>query len=230
MSKFHYTYRITNLIENKHYYGVRSSKCHPSEDLGIVYFSSSKDKEFRKDQKENPQNYKYKVVSIHLTRKEAVKKEIKLHEKFDVAKNESFYNLCKQRSTGFDIYQNALVRKKIALAVKKQFSDPIKKERHRKACIGRKHTEEQNKQHSLCMTGANNPAATKINIYDADGKLQYSCHGNFRKTCYENNLPVGAFKRSLRLGGTPIYQQKQAQLMAEKLGTIQYVGWSAKYA
>ena len=49
---FHYLYRITNLVENKHYYGIRTSKTTlPQYDLGIKYFSSSKDKEFKKDQK-----------------------------------------------------------------------------------------------------------------------------------------------------------------------------------
>ena len=36
--KKHYVYRITNKIENKHYYGVRSCKIDPKLDLGIKYF------------------------------------------------------------------------------------------------------------------------------------------------------------------------------------------------
>lgn len=39
-NKFHYVYRITNLVEGKHYYGVRSSKVSPFNDLGTKYFSS----------------------------------------------------------------------------------------------------------------------------------------------------------------------------------------------
>lgn len=101
--KYHYVYRITNIKENKYYYGVRSSKCLPKDDLGIKYFSSASDKEFIKDQKCYPNNFCYKVVSIHPTRKEAALKEIKLHEKFNVAVNENFYNLAKHTSTGFDV-------------------------------------------------------------------------------------------------------------------------------
>ena len=71
MTKFHYVYRITNIVSKRHYYGVKSSSCHPSLDIGIKYFSSSKDKEFMIDQKENPQNYRYKVVKIFNSRKEA---------------------------------------------------------------------------------------------------------------------------------------------------------------
>jgi len=100
--QFHYTYRITNTILNKHYYGVRTSKVPPEFDLDIKYFSSSSDKEFSQDQKDNPQNYKYKVIKIFSTRKEAMLLEIKLHHKIDAGGNTSFYNRAKATSTGFD--------------------------------------------------------------------------------------------------------------------------------
>ncbi|MDA9262994.1 NUMOD3 domain-containing DNA-binding protein [bacterium] len=99
---YHYVYRITNIKINKHYYGVRTSKQEPYKDLGIKYFSSSTDKEFKSDQKTNPQDYKYKVVSIRDTREESVGLEIRLHAKFNVDINESFYNKVKQTSRGFD--------------------------------------------------------------------------------------------------------------------------------
>jgi len=99
----HYVYRITNIRLNKHYYGVRTSKNKtPEEDIGIYYFSSSTDKDFIKDQKENPQDYKYKVIKKFNTREEAIELEIKLHNKFNVGINESFYNKTKQTSVGFD--------------------------------------------------------------------------------------------------------------------------------
>ena len=100
--KKHYVYRITNKIENKHYYGCRTTKLEPKDDLGSKYFSSSRDKEFIKDQKENPYNYKYKIIKIFSTREEAIELEIKLHNKFNVGINESFYNRAKQSSLGFD--------------------------------------------------------------------------------------------------------------------------------
>ena len=50
---YHYLYRITNVVENKHYYGIRTSKnLLPKEDLGKKYLSSSQNKEFIKNQKE----------------------------------------------------------------------------------------------------------------------------------------------------------------------------------
>ncbi len=99
---YNYVYRITNKIENKHYYGCRTSKIEPKLDLGIKYFSSSSDKEFKLDQNENPLNYKYKIIKIFNIRTEAIKLEIKLHKKFNVGINESFYNRARQTSIGFD--------------------------------------------------------------------------------------------------------------------------------
>lgn len=99
----HYVYRITNKLENKHYYGVRTShNIEPEDDLGIYYFSSSADKKFIRDQKENLNNYRYKIIKKFTTREDAIELEIKLHNKFDVGINESFYNRCKQTSKGFD--------------------------------------------------------------------------------------------------------------------------------
>ena len=100
--KYHYVYRISNILLNKHYYGVRTSNVEPKYDLGLKYFSSSTDKDFINDQKENSQNYKYKIIRNYKTRKEAVNLEIKLHNKFNVGINEVFYNKSKQTSTGWD--------------------------------------------------------------------------------------------------------------------------------
>jgi hypothetical protein len=97
----HYVYRISNVTNNRHYYGARSAS-NPAKDIGVTYFSSSTDKKFVQDQKINPQNYKYKVVSIYLTRKEAIAKEVRLHTYFNVGVSIHFYNKAKQTSTKFD--------------------------------------------------------------------------------------------------------------------------------
>lgn len=109
---YHYTYRITNIKDRMYYYGVHSSKCLPKEDIGIKYFSSSKNKEFIKDQKVNPQDYKYKIIKIFKTRREAIEHEIFLHDKFNVSINEKFYNDTKQTSMGFDTTGRATVKDK----------------------------------------------------------------------------------------------------------------------
>ncbi len=100
--KYHYVYRITNKKLNKHYYGSRSININPIEDIGVDYFSSSKDVGFIQDQKENPQDYKYKVVRIVFDRREALYLESYLHDTFNVRKNDNFYNRSNQKINGFD--------------------------------------------------------------------------------------------------------------------------------
>ena len=122
-SIYHYVYRITNLTEQKHYYGARSCSVHPSEDLGIKYFSSSSDSEFISEQKLNPDNFKYKIVSLHATRKEANFKESVLHKKFNVASNEEFYNKVNQPFPGENIdfcayTANPLIIEEFAIQIK----------------------------------------------------------------------------------------------------------------
>ncbi len=89
--KYHYTYRITNIKDKMYYYGVHSCDCLPEEEIGYTYFSSA-NKEFVKHQKENPQNYKYKVIKIFNTRTEANYHEEILHAKFNVKEHIMFYN------------------------------------------------------------------------------------------------------------------------------------------
>ena len=101
--KYHYVYRISNKIKNKHYYGVRSSKVLPKDDLGKKYFSSSTDKDFMNEQKEHPENFKYKVVRVFETRKDAELFEKELHKKFHVCDNEKFYNRCISTLMGFSV-------------------------------------------------------------------------------------------------------------------------------
>lgn len=101
MSKLFYVYRITNIVERKHYYGYRSTKNQPKDDLGKIYFSSSTDKNFKLDQNNNPQNYRYKIIYIFDNKEDALKLEIKLHNKFKVASNEHFYNKANQTSNRF---------------------------------------------------------------------------------------------------------------------------------
>lgn len=137
---YHYVYRITNIVENKHYYGKRSSKkVQPLDDLGKRYFSSSTDKSFIQDQKDNPQNYKYKIVSIYLSSAEALRKEVKLHYKFDVGVNPRFYNKAKQTSTKFDTTGSKMIKEQL--------------EKHKKRLIGRKHTEEAKLKVAAAMMG-----------------------------------------------------------------------------
>jgi len=101
--KYHYVYRITNITTHMYYYGDRSCNCHPSEDIGIKYFSSFGNKLFKQDQLNNPQDYNYKVIKIFETcRKDAKQLEADLHSYFDVKNHIKFINRANQTSSGFD--------------------------------------------------------------------------------------------------------------------------------
>lgn len=94
----HYVYLISNIVEHKAYFGVRSCNCTPEEDTS--YMSSSK--LIKKLYKEKPQEFKKKILKTFDTRKEAMEWEIYLHNTYDVGRNPSFYNKAKQTSIGFD--------------------------------------------------------------------------------------------------------------------------------
>ena len=154
-SIYHYVYRITNLVENKHYYGKRSSKIEPKKDLGKKYFSSSSDKNFIKDQKENPQNYKYKIVAIFTKSSDALEREKLLHFKFNVNSNIKFYNRAKQTSKFFDNTGNIHsdeAKKKIAKSrTGKQHSDETKK-KIAESLKGKKHSDETKRKIGIAST------------------------------------------------------------------------------
>ncbi len=125
MSSYHYLYRITNLVEQKHYYGIRTSKnVLPKQDLGISYFSSSHDKEFIKDQLIHPENYRYKVIVVCNSIQKAINLEIKLHNKFSVSSNPKFYNKSIQTSSSFNTLGQLTVRDKDGNCFSVSVNDP----------------------------------------------------------------------------------------------------------
>lgn len=100
--EYHYVYRITNTKTGLHYYGSRSCKKPPKDDLGKSYFSTFTKPWFKKDQKENPQDYRYKIIKQDFKiRDEANNYESKLHLKFDVRSHPKFINLANQLPNGF---------------------------------------------------------------------------------------------------------------------------------
>lgn len=173
--KYHYVYRITNTKLNKHYYGTRSSRIEPSKDIGIKYFSSSSDHTFRDDQKNNPQDYKYVIVSEFDSREEALELEATLHDKFDVGANESFYNKAKQNSKGFHCDRTGAIisdetRKKLSIASKKQHRKPVSEETRKKLSIaskGRILTEEHKASISRGKIGHITSEETKAKLREA---------------------------------------------------------------
>jgi hypothetical protein len=190
---YHYVYRITNIIENKHYYGKRSTKIEPKKDLGAKYFSSSKDKLFISDQKENPSNYKYKVIVCTTTSKKAIELEIKLHSKFDVGVNPSFYNRAKQTSVGWDTTGIPVwAGRKHTEETKRKLSEI------RKKVTGWNHTNETKAKMSNAKKGVTHHNAKPVNIYDySTGKI-IAANVVLRQWCKENNVNRAAMGLSCK--------------------------------
>jgi hypothetical protein len=90
--KYHYVYIITHKETGKKYIGSRSSKLEPIKDIGKKYFSSSSNKDFIKDQKNNPQNYLYEVYGQYPDRITVNEVECELHKQYDVGYNEEYIN------------------------------------------------------------------------------------------------------------------------------------------
>ena len=67
----HYVYRIRDLRTDGFYIGMRSSELAPDQDLGKVYFSSSSNRDFIRDQRENPDQFQYEVINTFADRDEA---------------------------------------------------------------------------------------------------------------------------------------------------------------
>ena len=93
--QYFYVYLITNIITNIKYIGSRGCNCLPEDDIGKRYFSSSSDIEFINHQKNYPEQYKYDILSIHDTRKDAFIEEERLHTLYNVAFNTEYKNKCK---------------------------------------------------------------------------------------------------------------------------------------
>ena len=145
--KSHYTYWITNTKLQKHYIGVRSSDIPPIHDIGIKYFSSSSEEDFKKDQKINPQDYEYRIIGVFPTKKEAYLNEIELHETYNVGVNLRFYNRANATSTGFStsgIIPSEETRKKISEAQKNRA--PYSKETRKKISDAHKNISEETRK------------------------------------------------------------------------------------
>ena len=76
----------------------------PSLNKSREYCSSSFDKEFIKEQKENTDNFVYEILNVYDNKKEMIDKEIELHTYYNVSSNELFYNRSHQTSKKFSTH------------------------------------------------------------------------------------------------------------------------------
>jgi len=248
LKEYYYVYRITNIQLNKHYIGYRHCFCDPINDIGFKYFSCSKDKEFKKDQILNKEHYTYTIIETFKTKEDALKLEIKLHNKFNVGINESFYNRAKQTSDGFDrtgIKHTDKVKRKISIfqrgrktsdKTKKIMSDAKKgrifsdehKEKISIAQKGKIFSEEHKKNLSIARTGENNANAIKINIYNKKDEVIFNCNGGFKPFCSMNNLPYESFKKTYQKNTKLLFNLSGGRSRAFIDKYSQYSGWYAR--
>lgn len=177
--KYHYVYRITNIKLKKHYYGSRSSNVKPNKDIGVLYFSSSTDSDFIEDQNINPKNYKYKVVSIFDNKKDAISLEVRLHDYFDVATNENFYNKSKQTTSAWDTTGTTFSLSEEAKSkISKALKGKPKSKKHIDSIIknhgfrGKNHTDYSKYMMSINSSGNKNPMFSKKHSVEAITKMK----------------------------------------------------------
>lgn len=160
MKYTHYVYKITNhkpSDSRKYYIGVRTAKgCSPYEDTN--YWSSSK--YISEAIKETGiESFSKEILSIWENREDAIKEEIRLHQEFDVANNNEYFNKAKQTSSKFNYDATGKIvsnetRKKLSIAAKNRpaMSDE-QKEKIRQHNLGKKLSDETKKKMSLLVTG-----------------------------------------------------------------------------
>ena len=158
----HYTYNIINKTNGKYYIGMRSSEVNPVEDIGINYFGSSKNEEFRQALKEDKSNFIYKVIETYDSREDAYKGEERIHQKINVSKDPASYNIQNSGYNGFDRLGKPMseeVKQKMINTLKERYKNTthhskgskMSEEAKRKiglATLGRKHSEESKKKMS----------------------------------------------------------------------------------
>lgn len=179
----HYTYKITNLLNGRSYIGVRSTYLSPSNDLGILYYSSSSDIDFINEQKDYPSKFIYEIIEVFSNRKDALKHEIELHNLYDVANNEMFYNRSKQTSHAIDFtgcHHNEESKKRIGVAsTARGISDKAKENLkwHRENRI---RTEEERLKMSIAKLNNTNAAGERDDDFKRSRSLKMKSN-NFMK-------------------------------------------------
>ena len=111
-NKFNFVYQITELSTGIKYIGSHGTeKSDPIKDLK-KYKSSTLDTCFKLNQKLNPLNYYYEILSYHSTRDDATLEESRLHFLYDVKCNPKYYNRSNQTHNGFSVAGYVTVKDK----------------------------------------------------------------------------------------------------------------------
>lgn len=148
----HYVYLIINKtvrnrIDKKYYIGVRTDNHIFIPDiLTGRYNTSSQDKEFVKELKENRDNFYIKSLKFFDSRKLAEEFETILHKKYSVGSNSRFYNKATQTQDGFSNYGTTFTMSNVGiqnrkssmlknLGVEHSFQSPIVREKSKQTIL-----------------------------------------------------------------------------------------------
>ena len=174
--RIHYVYRISK--DNKHYYGSRSESLGIiKESVGITYFTSSKDKDFREGFKSNPESFKIKIIKKFNNKSDKIIFESYLHQKFNVRDHANFINKMNQTYYGFDTTGRKATLKELhinSLNMLRYWWDPIHGEKRRRdnSIRNKDYWNDPNlgsirrKTRALKITGKHSKLTRKINQID----------------------------------------------------------------
>ena len=191
----YYTYSIKNLENGKFYIGSRTAKCmlnrKPEDDLGVKYFSSSKDKELRQAIKDG--NVKYTVLQEYDDAKVCWRAEqqlIAIYWKF-FGKDMSYNHSC-VNCNGEVIFSTSSTspseetRKKMSAAKKGLH---LSEETRKKLSVARKGShpsEETRKKLSAVLKGSHHTEETKVKISEANKGKHYLSEESRKKLSEAN--------------------------------------------
>lgn len=198
----HYTYKI-NYSDGKAYIGVRSCKCTPEEDS--KYVGSSK-------HTPNDLITSKEILSTFSNREDAIQHEIELHEKFNVAQSDDYYNKSKQTSTKFDTTGTKLVR------------TPEHNQKIKEALTGRKRSPEECEALSKAFKGK--PRGTQAPEVYAKSVATRRANGNMNNPMkgktYSNEDTVKLYSHRCKYADTYTWEHKVTGEIEK--GTCQEMG------
>lgn len=226
VSKSYIIYKFTNKANNKAYIGLtcRDFDVRKYEHI----YESQIDSKFKFHQairKYTIDGFTWEILESNIfTIKEANEREMYYIQLFDTYKNG--YNMTKGGGGREDYFFSKIARERMRQAKLGTTRSQESKDKQSKKLTGTSQSEthilnaakaktgikrsanaiaNMSKSKLGTKTGATNPAAIKINIYDSENNLMYHCNGNFEQVCKENGLPTKALRKSYYNNGKPIY-------------------------
>lgn len=203
---------------------------------------------YNKEQKENKHLFKTRILSYHLTRKEALKEELRIQKMHIVVKNDNYFNeayACVNGFFGRDVSgkNNPMYNHKWTKESKNKIS---------KSKNGYKWTDEQKRNHSKRLTGIPKPKKSEsmkgkgnsfygkthstktkqiLREKSSDG-TRYNIYNLFDENIFENMMKIDVINLSQTLlkktKENPLGRTKQAQETLIKGGKKQLIGCYVK--